>query len=500
MGFSDFRIPGIYTRVFDATQFVAPSLPLMAGMAGIATKGPFNEVVELTNISDFFKTFGPPSVNAQSYYAADAYFARGNLLRFIRVSGGTPAEALLLLTVTGGGSSPTIQAISDGTWGEDIDIYVTTGSAGGATIKLDVYYLGGLVESYDNLANDSDGAALLTAINGNSLYVEAVAGVTGGTIVDPQNGSLAGGDDGTPTSANYIGTQVGNTRTGLKMFLNRREYPLNLLLCPDANAIHGVQEYLLTLAETRGDSFALIDGPDSLDADGIVDWVDATGPYTAGNKLDSSFGATYWPWVQMRDDKNNQDVWTPTSGHVSGVIAYNDATAWPWFAPAGMARGVMTQAIQTRMPLLDSEIEDVYADSRVNTLIRRGGVTINGHKTLQDNTTALRYVEVRRALLALRALAEDAAQRVQFNPDDERTFRELTGNMGPVIDFLLENRAFRDLAFQCDAAINPSESKRLHRIRGRFYCKPTIAADVIILDLVLTAEGLSFSEQVTQTI
>lgn len=496
MGFSDFRIPGIFSRVFDATQFVSPTLPLLVGMAGIATKGPFDESVDIVNISDYFKTFGPPSPNAQSYYAANAFFARGNLLRFIRVGDGSQAKAILALAISGGGSAPSIQAASEGTWGHDIDVFVALGSAGGATVKLDIHYLGALVESYDNLANDSDGAALITAINGVSQYIEAVAGVTGGTIDQPQNGTLAGGDNGTPASANYIGAQTGNTRTGLKIFRNRREYPLNLVLCPDANVIHDVQEELLDLAESRGDSFALIDSPDSLDADGIVDWVDATGPYAAETKFDSSFGATYWPWVKVRDDKNNQDVWTPPSGHAAGVYAYNDTVQWPWFAPAGMARGLMTQAIETRMPLLDTEIEQVYADSRVNTLIRRGGVVINGSKTLLDNTTALGKIEVRRALLSLRVLAEAAAQRVQFNPDDDRTFRELTGEMTPVVEFMKEKRAFRDLAFQCDSEINPVESRRLHRVRGRFYAKPTIAAEIIILDLVLTAEGLSFSEAV----
>jgi hypothetical protein len=469
-------------------------------MAGVATKGPFDEVTDITNISDYFKQFGPPDPNVQAYYAADAFFAQGNLLRFIRVGGGSPAKALLLLSVSGGGSSPTVRAISEGTWGHDIDIFVTQGSAGGATVKIEVYYLGALAESYDNLSNASEGTALIAAINGVSQYVEIVAGTAGGTIDQPQNGTLAGGDNGTPASANYIGTQTGNTRTGLKLLRNRREYPLNLVLCPDANAIHAVQEELLDLAESRGDSFALIDSPDSLDADGIVDWVDATGPYAASNKFDSSFGATYWPWVKVKDDKNNQDVWNPPSGHAAGVYAFSDASEWPWFAPAGLARGIMTQAIETRMPLEDTEIEQVYTDSRVNTLIRRGGVVVNGHKTLLDADTALRNIEVRRGLLALRGFAEAAAQQVQFNPDDERTFRDLVGNMTPVVDFMLDKRAFRELEFQCDAEINPVESRRLHRIRGRFYCKPTIAADIIILDLLLTAEGLSFSEQIVETV
>jgi len=494
-GYTDFRIPGVYARILDATQFQVEAVPMVLGMVGTASKGPFNTATKVTSLPDYFNKFGSPNPNSQSYYAADAYFARGNEAWFIRVGDGAQAKAYIDLAVTGGGSSPRIQANAEGTWGNDIDVYVTLGSSGAGFIKIEIYYLGGLVDQWDDVADASD--TDLATLLADSLYVEAVNGTAGGTIDEPQQGSLTGGDDGESgiAASDYIGTVSGNDRTGMEIFRNQREYPIDILICPDAAAEHTVAEKLLWMAEYRGDCYAIVDTPDALTPTAAVSYINSA------TKLDSSWGSAYYPWVEVWDDKNSQNVWTPPSGHVAGAMAYNDTLAWPWFATAGVKRGKLIKGLDLRLALSDLDIETLYADSRINALVKQNGITINGHKTLLDQTTALRYNEVRRSLVALRFLAAAAVRDIQFDPNDDYTFRALEGNMAPVVEFLVRERAFRELAFQCNTSLNPSSSKRQHIIKARFYCKPTIAAEVIILDIVLTAEGLSFSEQlVTETI
>lgn len=493
MSYTDFRIPGVYARILDATQFQAEAVPMVLGMTGLATKGPFNTPTKAVSISDWFNKFGPPDPDLQGYYAADSFFSRGNEGWFIRVGDGAQAKAYLDLAITGGGSAPRIRAKSEGTWGHDIDVYVTLGSAGAGYIKIEIYYLGALVDSWDDVAEATD--TDLATLMAGSLYIEAVNGTAGGTVDEPQSGTLASGDNGDSgiAAANFIGTIVGNTRTGLEIFRNQREYPIDLLICPDAAAEHTVSEKLLSLAEYRGDCFSLIDTPDSLTPAGAVSWIDSA------TKFDSSWGSGYYPWAQIWDDKNQQNVWTPPSGHVAGAMAYNDDIAWPWFACAGVKRGRLIKALDLRLPLSDLDIETLYADSRVNSIIKRNtGIMINGHKTLLDAATALRYNEVRRALIALRFLATGASRTVQFDPNDSYTFRAMEGAMAPVVEFLVRERAFRELAFECSEKLNKPSTKRQHIIKSRFYCKPTIAAEIIILDIILTAEGLAFSEQTVQ--
>jgi phage tail sheath protein FI len=482
--YSDYNIPGVYARVLDATQFVAESVPLTVGMVGLASKGPMQTPTEIRSINDYFNIFGPPDGSLQSYYAADAFFERGNRMWFTRVeSAATPAVSGTFTLAVSGGTAPVITAISKGTWAHDIDIYISAGSTAG--FKLEVYYLGAMVESYDNIAVALP--IVITGINGVSQYITITAGAVAGNVTVPQNGTLAcaAGQNGATglAAADIIGTAVGATRTDL----NQRVYDMNLVMAPDGNAL-ATHAALLTLASTRGDLIALVDP-----ADGLTPTTAAA--FAAG--FNSSWGASYYPWLKMRDEKNIMDVWTPPSGHIAGAIAFNDKVKWPWFACAGISRGTLTKALATRVALSDPNIATLYAGSaRMNPIIQRNGIVINGHKTLQSATTALRYSEVRRGLIALRSLAEQVVRKTQFNPGNSRFYRELEANMKPVIEFMIRERAFRDLAFRCNEKTNVAANRRQHIVKAQFYCKPNIAVDVIILNIVLTAEGLNFSESV----
>jgi phage tail sheath protein FI len=56
-------------------------------------------------------------------------------------------------------------------------------------------------------------------------------------------------------------------------------------------------------------------------------------------KLDSSYGATFYPWVQTRDENSGQLVWIPPSVAMMGVLASSERASQVWFAPAGFNRG-----------------------------------------------------------------------------------------------------------------------------------------------------------------
>jgi hypothetical protein len=493
MSYAAYDVPGVFGRIIDATQFVEVTTPLTLGMVGTASKGPLEIPTTVTSIAEFFRLFGPPVLDSYSYYAADAYFAHGSHMIFTRVESAATPAAFATYDVDSSLADPVLTAISEGTWAHDIDIYIVEGSGGAAFIRLDVYYLGDLVESYDNIDDvDPDFAA---ALNGVSEFLTAVNGGAGTNVVVPQNGTLAGGDDGTTgaVDADYIGSITAGVRTGWQHYRNRRQYPLQLIACPDWPD-QQVADEMLNIAYERGDCIALIDAPDGQapTAAGINTWITGLSPATD----EESFGAIIYPWLEVWDAKNNQSVWTPTSGHFAGAIAYNDHTRGPWYAPAGINRGRLIRATDIRLQLSTDDIRTIYTNGNVNPIVVNNGINIEGHKTLQTADTALKYIEVRRALLALRLNAEKAGRKVQFKPNDDKTYRELSGIMDGVVAAMLssEVRAFRELRFRCDSKLNPDRTKRKHEIHAQFYCKPNIGIETIILDLVLTAAGMAFSE------
>ena len=126
---------------------------------------------------------------------------------------------------------------------------------------------------------------------------------------------------------------------------------MNLLAVPGLTHA-GLTTHMINTCEDRADAMALIDLPSvyiptheeykSNKQDRI-----GTTPLNAANdlkdrRLDSSYGSTFYPWVQTRDEVNGQLLWIPPSVAMMGVLASSERKSDVWFAPAGFNRGGLT--------------------------------------------------------------------------------------------------------------------------------------------------------------
>ena len=76
--------------------------------------------------------------------------------------------------------------------------------------------------------------------------------------------------------------------------------------------------------------------------------------------IDSSYSATYFPWVKVRDIGSNKDIYVPPSVIVPQAYVYNDNVAAEWFAPAGINRGSLGGAIDTRYRLYKADRDNLH--------------------------------------------------------------------------------------------------------------------------------------------
>jgi len=76
--------------------------------------------------------------------------------------------------------------------------------------------------------------------------------------------------------------------------------------------------------------------------------------------IDSSYSAIYFPWVKVRDIGSNKDIFVPPSVIVPQAYVYNDNVAAEWFAPAGINRGSLGGAIDTRYRLYKADRDALY--------------------------------------------------------------------------------------------------------------------------------------------
>jgi len=157
--------------------------------------------------------------------------------------------------------------------------------------------------------------------------------------------------------------------------------------------------------------------------------------------LDTSFGAAYFPDVNMQFQKTNGEVITkkvPPSVGVLGAYANNDTIGKAWFAPAGNTRGALSTATSSELGTLTrTNLDKLYeADiNPINTTINYG-VVIQGQKTLLKNLSALDRINVRRLLIRIRRSVRNIANTLIFEPNRVETLSKFTSLVNPVLESL----------------------------------------------------------------
>ena len=148
----------------------------------------------------------------------------------------------------------------------------------------------------------------------------------------------------------------------VKLTSNKDDYQFNIISAPGliySFATHTTPlDSLVTLAETRGDCIAVVD----LQGYGST----VSNVTSTGTSLNSSYGATYWPWVQVLSDTGKL-VWAPASTVIPGVYAFTDNSSAPWYAPAGLVRGGIVGVVQAEQKLTRTQRDTLY-DGKINPI------------------------------------------------------------------------------------------------------------------------------------
>ena len=291
--------------------------------------------------------------------------------------------------------------------------------------------------------------------------------------------------------------------TAINTFANPEEVTINLFGTPGINWSDNnilVQNTLDMIENERTDTLYIIDSPDVniertigqtkqdvVAAEDIVDLLDVAA-------LDSSYAATYFPYIQIRDTQNNVNVYLPPTGEVVKAMAYTDNVKFPWFAPAGLQRGV-TDARKSKYKL-SLDARDVLYEGRINPMadFADSGTAIFGQKTLQVRESALDRINVRRLLLQIKVLISNIATRLVFEQNDQTTIDQFLSKANPVLDTIKRERGLQEFRIKMDDSINTPETRDRNELYGEIFLKPTRAVEFIGITFTITPSGASFDE------
>lgn len=431
-----YQRPGVYIneRLLPAPITTVGTANAAGAAIGAFAQGP-EAVTLVTSWYDFVKQFGGYNALYPATLGVSLFFQNGgNELYVRRVLHDDAEAASVAIPKSGSGTIGTVTAKNNGEDGNNLRVQITEASRDGyfnlTLYKETVAGTGSnvandiILEQFnDVLFNDATSSDFVATVVGySSKQISVVITDTANAPTDAVL-PLTGGDNGTvPVVADY---------TGVLDEFSALDRPL-VLFAPEINYILGdsdgsdVQNGLIEWAEANN-SFAVLDTPEGLE-------VSAALTYSSG-LTKSSHGAAYYPNFYISDPLGRSSAAlrkVGPSGAVAGLYIQTDKTSGPFKAPAGIYASIRG-AVALEKAFTSAELDSLNSGAAPLNALRNlpgAGIVSMGARTLLQDGTANKYVNMRRSLLYIKKNVGDLSQFALFENNDERLWARLRTVLG----------------------------------------------------------------------
>jgi len=334
--------------------------------------------------------------------------------------------------------------------------------------------------------------------------------IFGGTGVQNlvlQNGKNYDGQTGIGTSGALKAT-VSKLSTGYQLFENNDAYAVDFLLMGSGNysqiATQNLAQQVIAVADARKDAIAFISpyrgafltdtatGTVTInsDEDMTTNVLNYYAPLTSSSYavFDSGYKYTY-------DRFADTFRYIPLNGDIAGCCARTDINNFPWFSPAGTARGAILNAVKLAYNPSKTQRDRLYS-ARVNPVIfsAGSGIVLFGDKTGLAKASAFDRINVRRLFIFLENAIEAAAKDQLFEFNDEITRTNFVNIVEPFLRDVQAKRGIQDYVVICDETNNTAAIIDNNEFVADIYIKPARSINFIGLTFVATRTGVSFEE------
>jgi Phage tail sheath protein subtilisin-like domain/Phage tail sheath C-terminal domain len=289
--------------------------------------------------------------------------------------------------------------------------------------------------------------------------------------------------------SNIQGIFAADYNTAINLLANKDSYVYKSIYLPGLSSQNGPDQIagVLSVVSGRGDAIAVVD---------MVGYNQQINIATQeAQSYDNSYGATYWPWVQVRSTETGKLHFVPASTIVPAVYEYNDKVSAEWFAPAGLNRGGLPTVIQPERRLTVSQRNTLYT-AKVNPIavFPGQGTVIYGQKTLQARASALDRVNVRRLLIALKSYIGQIAQTLVFEQNTAVTRNRFLSQVNPYLQYVQQRQGLYSFRVVMDETNNTPDVIDRNLLVGAIYLQPTRTAEFIQLDFNILPTGVTFGQ------
>ena len=489
--------PGVYI----SERLLPPVIPggVTANAAG-AVVAPFAQGPESVTVVnswyEFTKYFGGYNASYPATFQVGSFFANGGRELYVQRLLGTDAVAASVDILTSGSAVvATVTSKNAGTDGNKLRVVISAGSVSG-TYTLTLYKESGvanditddvLLERYENIVFDDSTSSdfaetVINLVSPNITISDSAAGTPVSTTYP-----LTGGDNGTDTLSTDYTTYKGGDSSVFERF-TPFDRPLVLFL-PVVNSLSSGAVDVFDAATSWAESnngFVVIDTDPDLTVANAISF--------AGSLTDSSNAAVYYPNVYIADPLGRGTGALRKigpSGAVTGLYLSTDAQRGVFKAPAGIASPVLG-IVAVEKTFSSADLDSMNSSTSPVNPIRQipgAGLSVMGARTLKQDGTANKYVNMRRSLIYIKKQLKNLTEFAIFENNDERLWAQLRT---VITVFLNEYRtqgglrgatAAQAYFIKCDADNNTAQSIANGEVHIQVGVALQYPAEFIVIDL-----------------
>jgi len=296
---------------------------------------------------------------------------------------------------------------------------------------------------------------------------------------------------------------------GLDLFESTENYQVDFLLMGSGarpkEEVQALANKLISVAELRKNSLAFI----SPNRSSLINDTTEQNAVTVRSASDitdnlisfyspitsSTYGIFDSSYKYMYDRFANTFRYVPLNGDIAGLCARNDINNFPWYSPAGTARGSILNAVKLAYNPTKSQRDRIYSN-RINPVIFSpgSGIILFGDRTGLSKASAFDRINVRRLFVYIENAISQAAKDALFEFNDEITRTNFVNTIEPFLRAVKGQRGITDYRIICDETNNTAAVIDNNEFIADIYIKPSRSINFIGLNFIATKTGVSFEE------
>lgn len=208
----------------------------------------------------------------------------------------------------------------------------------------------------------------------------------------------------------------------------------------------------------------------------------------------TSYASVYAQWVKIDDGFTNERYWVPVSGYMTALMCAADQLQGPWYAAAGLNRGIVNGVVDCAINPNQKQRGDLYKIC-VNSVPKLAniGITNWGIRTLSKKASAFDQNTCRRTFLFIEKAIKKLLRYYLFEPNNAFTQLSIYNEIQPYMESIRNQGGIYSFSVVCNSTNNTSEIVNAGNLVVDVSAAPTRTAEFIVLNMTANKYDSSVS-------